>query len=375
MIYLDYAATTPMSEEAIQVYTEVAKNWFGNTSSLHDIGTNAKSLLENCRNELAVLINAKKEGIYFTSGGTESNILALESLIKGNSAKGNHIITTSTEHSSLQHYFQKLESEGYEVTYLPVDQFGRVNIEVLENAIQPTTILASIQHANSEIGVVQDIIGIGVLLKKYNILLHCDCVQTFGKLPIDVVKMKIDSLSISSHKIYGPKGVGAVYLSPSVKWVPSLPNTTHENGFRPGTINLPGIAAFVTAAQHQCNSLTVNQDKFQSLRAQLTQGLLPFMKKIEIIESPNRQLPHIVGLRTLGIEGQYMMLECNRHGIAISTGSACSVGQQAPSKTMTAIGKTAEEAKQFIRISFGSSTSAKEIDHVISVFHKILDKK
>jgi cysteine desulfurase len=374
MIYLDYAATTPMSEDAIHVYSEVAKNIFGNTSSLHDIGGSAHLLLESCRSELASLINSKHEGIYFTSGGTESNHLILQTLINSNREKGNHIITTSIEHSSLSNFFSKLEQAGYEITYLPVDRFGKIRLSDLEHSIKSTTILASIHHANSEIGIIQDLEAIGVILKKHSILFHSDCVQTFGKIPIDVVKMNLDSISISSHKIYGPKGVGAAYINPHVNWAPLYPNTTHENGFRPGTMNVPGIAAFVASAQQIVSNMETNYEKNKKLRDHLRTGLEGLFERIELIEHPTNQLPNIIGLRFLGIEGQYMMLEFNRNGIAISTGSACAIGQQAPSKTMLAIGKTAEDAKQFIRLSFGRSTTIETIDKVISILKQMTER-
>jgi len=374
MIYLDFAATTPMSEEALHVYTEVSRSFFGNPSSLHDIGTSANSVLETCRRELAKIINGSESGVYFTSGGSESNILALQSLINAHRKKGNHLITTKIEHSSISNFFKKLEGEGFEVTYLGVNQQGQISLDELENAITDRTILASIHHANSEIGVIQPLVEVGHLLRKRNVLFHSDCVQTFGKLPIDVVKANLDSLSISSHKIYGPKGVGAVYINPTTNWQSVYPNTTHEKGFRPGTVNVPGIAAFVTAASAIAKDIEKNQQRFSTLRQQLKEGLASRAEQIEWIENSDAGLPHIVGLRVIGIEGQYTMLEFNRYGVAISTGSACKVGQQAPSKTMLEIGKTKEEAKQFIRLSFGTTTTEADIDKVVSICIKILEQ-
>ncbi|MFC4320932.1 IscS subfamily cysteine desulfurase [Litchfieldia salsa] len=374
MIYLDYAATTPMSHEAIHVYTEVAKNIYGNTNSLHDVGSTAHSLLESCRIELGSLVNSKSDGIYFTSGGTESNHLVVQTLIQSFKGKGNHLITTSIEHSSLSNLFRKLEQEGFEVTYLPVDHTGKISLSDLKQSIKPTTILASIQHANSEIGVIQDLEAIGEILSRHSVLFHSDCVQTFGKIPIDVVKMNLDSISISSHKIYGPKGVGAAYINPNTNWIPLYPNTTHENGFRSGTVNVPGIASFVAAAQQIVSEMEENQRKVTMLREHLKNGINRYFEKIELIEHPNSQLQQIVGLRFHGIEGQYSMLEFNRHGLAVSTGSACAIGQQAPSKTILALGKTPEEAKQFIRLSFGKSTTIETIDKVISLCKQLTER-
>ncbi len=362
-----------MSTESLHVYTEVAKNIYGNSNSLHDLGTDASTLLETCRNEIASLLNGKKEGIYFTSGGTESNILALESLIQGHKEKGNHIITTEIEHSSIHNYFQTLKEKGFEITYLSVNNEGKINIEELQHCIRDTTILASIQHANSEIGVIQPMQTIGKILYENSILFHSDCVQTFGKIPIDVINMKLTSVSISSHKIYGPKGVGAVYIAPSISWSPLYPNTSHESGLRPGTVNVPGIAAFVTAAQTSCSVMKSEYEKFQGLRKQFIEGISSIHDKIEVIESLEEQIPHIIGLRLHGIEGQYAMLELNRYGIAISTGSACKVGQQAPSKTIMSVGKSTEEAKQFIRLSFGKTTTPAHIDQAVLAIKKIID--
>jgi len=371
MIYLDYAATTPMSEEALHIYTETAKTYYGNPSSLHDIGGAAARLLEICRKELASLLNADEKGIYFTSGGTESNVLAIRSLIEAHRHKGNHLITTTTEHASLYNLFQRLESEGYNVTYLPVDEFGSIDLQYLEKAITPHTILASIHHANSEIGTIQPIRDIGQILRRHNVLFHSDCVQTFGKIHVDVEEMMIDSLSISGHKIYGPKGVGAVYIHPRIKWEPYLPNTTHENGFRPGTVNLPGITSFVTAAQYIHANLRQEQIRLKELREQLIAFISDKQLSIAIEGHPNHVLPNIVGLRIHGIEGQYTMLECNRYGIAISTGSACQVGKQAPSRAMIATGKKEGEAKEFVRVSLGRLTTVHDIETFVTILERI----
>jgi cysteine desulfurase len=372
MIYLDYAATTPMSDYALSVYTEVAKKMFGNSNSLHDVGGQAKHILEECRNHLAGYINGEAKGIYFTSGGTESNILGVQSLIEANSHKGNHLITTATEHSSLYNLFQLLESKGFNVTYLSVDKFGQIRLDELEKAITPKTILASIQHANSEIGTVQPIKEIGYILKKYNVIFHCDCVQTFGKIPIDVQSACIDSLSISSHKIYGPKGVGAVYIRPFVKWKSFIPNTTHESGFRPGTVNVPGIAAFLAATEEQMGIMNAEYQRYVNLRNSFLEELKNISPIITVEGHPYSNLPHIVGMTLKGIEGQYTMLELNRRGIAVSTGSACQVGMQNPSKTMIAIGKKPEEAKHFIRISFGKFTTINDLKQVVKSIQEIV---
>lgn len=369
MIYLDYAATTPMSEEALQTYMKAATQYFGNEQSLHDIGGTASSLLQVCRQTFAEMIGGKEQGVFFTSGGSESNYLAIQSLL--NAKIGKHIVTTPMEHASIRSYFQSLKAKGYTITEIPVDRNGILHVKDLETAITEDTVLASIQHGNSEIGTVQNITEIGKLLKKYNVLFHTDCVQTFGKLPINVFEMGIDSLSVSAHKIYGPKGVGACYINPQSRWEQVFPGTSHEKGFRPGTVNVPGIAAFLTAAENILKKQKEKSLRFKELRSYFLAQLQTLPLKIEVEGHSTSCLPHIIGVTIKGIEGQYTMLECNRHGIAISTGSACQVGKQEPSKTMLAIGKTYEEAKQYVRFSFGQQTTKDQIDTTIHALHTI----
>lgn len=375
MIYLDYAATTPISEHALHVFMQASRDFYGNASSLHDIGSHAKDLLEVSREKLASLLHGDKHGIFFTSGGSESNILAIRSLIDAHRQKGKHLITTKLEHSSILHLFEKLEEEGYEVTYIPVNQYGHVDLDALKREIKETTILAAIQHANSEIGTIQPIQEIAQILHERDVLFHCDAVQTFGKLPIDLETFGVDSLSISSHKFYGPKGVGAAYINPKRKWNPQIPGTTHEHGFRPGTVNVPGIAAMVTAAEDSCAQMKEETKRLESLRTEFIERLTALPSAQVMIEgSPDRHLANILGLRIMGMEGQYMMLECNRYGIAISTGSACSIGMQAPSQTMKALGRTDEEAISFIRLSFGKKTTRDDMMRTAEIFQDITNR-
>ncbi|PFN27320.1 IscS subfamily cysteine desulfurase [Bacillus cereus] len=369
MIYLDYAATTPMSKEALQTYVKAASQYFGNEQSLHDIGGTASSLLQVCRKTFAEMIGGKEQGIFFTSGGSESNYLAIQSLL--NARSGKHIVTTPMEHASIRSYFQSLKTKGYTITEIPVNKGGLIDLIDLEAAITEDTVLASIQHGNSEIGTVQNIAEIGALLKKHNVLFHTDCVQTFGKLPIHVFEMGIDSLSVSAHKIYGPKGVGACYINPQVRWEQIFPGTSHEKGFRPGTVNVPGIASFVTASENILKNQQAESLRFKELRSYFLERLQALPLEIEVEGHSTSCLPHIIGVTIKGIEGQYTMLECNRRGIAISTGSACQVGKQEPSKTMLAIGKTYEEAKQYVRFSFGQQTTKDQIDTTIHALHTI----
>ncbi|MED4038653.1 IscS subfamily cysteine desulfurase [Niallia taxi] len=359
MIYLDYAATCPLDSDAGKMYLEVSTDYYGNSSSLHDIGGKASDLLEGCRGEMARLLGVEKSGIYFTSGGTESNFLAITALLSANKRADKHIITTASEHSSIHGTMKRLAADGYAVTYLPLGANGIIDVQMLEACIKPETVLVSIQHVNSEIGAIQPIEKIGTILKERGIYFHSDMVQSFGKLDIAAISAKVDSLSISSHKFYGPKGVGLTYISPAIPWTGFLPGTTHENGFRAGTVNIAGIAAMCVAAQKAVKRLAVDYAHYQALR-EIVMELASSTDYLTVFQCGN-QLPSIVGMRILGMEGQWTMLECNRRGFAISTGSACQTGQQAPSKTMKALGLSDEEAKEFVRISFGRATTIDDV--------------
>ncbi|TCP19123.1 cysteine desulfurase [Scopulibacillus darangshiensis] len=372
MIYLDYAATTPVSDHALKVFHDVSKRFFANTMSLHNAGTDAADLLEVCRGQLAELIHGKKEGVYFTSGGSESNQLAIEGLAKAHQHKGKHIVASPGEHASVLNTLERLENAGYKVSYLPLDENGKVTLQALEDAIREDTILAAVGHVNSEIGTIQDIEAIAPYLHDRGVLFHCDAVQSFGKLDIDVVTLKISSLSISSHKIYGPKGVGACYIDPEIPLECNLPNGTHERGFRQGTVNLPGIASFVTAAMDICRGRLEENNRIAGLRETFILGLKKASMPIEIESAIDHTIPHTLALSVKGIEGQYVMLECNRMGVAISTGTACKVGQSAPSKTMLAMGRSEDEARELVRLSFGKETTREDVERAIEVLKKII---
>lgn len=362
MIYFDFAATTPLDPEAAEVYLKVATEYYGNSSSLHDIGGQSAALLENCREELANLAGIDKNGLFFTSGGTEGNFLAIEALLSSPKKEGNHIIAGMAEHSSIHGILNRLKKSGYEITLLPFDAQGQIDHEQLQLEIKPETILIALQHVNSEIGTVQPIGDIAKICKANNIYLHSDFVQSFGKIDIKSIAPLVSSFSFSGHKIYGPKGIGGVYVDPRINWEPFFPEGSHESGFRPGTLNIPAIASMTVAAQKIIASLNDDQHKYRLLRSALIDTLHPIKEKLKIYQADDSsQLPNILGLRISGIEGQWMMLECNRLGYAISTGSACQIGMQSPAKVTQALGLNTEEAKGFIRISFGRSTCLEDV--------------
>lgn len=372
MIYLDYAATTPMSEEAMEMYQKVASTYFGNASSIHDVGSSARQVVDTSRKKIAAFMNAPARGLFFTGSGSEANSLAIQSLAKGNRKKGNHIISTAAEHSSVRHTLKLLEEEGFEISHVPLDRYGEVEMEELQKQIGPDTILASIHHGNSELGTVQKLEEIGKLLREHEVLFHSDCVQTFGKIPVDAESCNLDAFSISAHKIYGPKGVGAAYINPAAAWKSALPGTTQEKGFRAGTVDTPGVAAFLAAARRVMDRREKETARQLKLREKLIGGLTSLPFEITIEGHPEQVLPNILGLRIHGMEGQYAMLECNRHGLAISTGSACSAGTEKASASMKALGRDEQEAGEFIRLSLGHQTTAEEIEKTVQILKEVL---
>lgn len=372
MIYLDHAATTPISDKALEVYVNVAKHYFGNARSLHDEGSSAEQILEASAKTIAKTLNARPQDVFFTSGATEGNYLAINSLLKAN--EGKHIITSEIEHSSVRNVFLKLEQEGYEVTRLPVDEFGRVSLEGLEQSLRKETVLASIQHVNSEIGVIQDIEKIGVLLKERGIVFHSDCVQSYGRIPVDVRPLNVDALTISAHKIYGPKGVGAVWMDPKTSRKPVIPDPDRPGKFRQGTADVPSIAAFATAAKILNSEKEMDQEWIKEFKKELTSGLKKMGFKVELEGHTEHSVPNILGLRFPGMEGQFFMLECNQAGLAISTGSACQVGSESPNKTMMALGKSEQEAREFVRLSFGKKNEDSQIPLILEKMSGILGR-
>ncbi|MFE8703470.1 IscS subfamily cysteine desulfurase [Cytobacillus sp. FJAT-54145] len=375
MNYFDYAATCPLDQEAANVYVKASTEYFGNSQSLHDMGSKSRDLLENCRKELGTLLGVHKEGLYFTSGGSESNYLAIHALLSAAQKKGKHIIAGMTEHSSIHNLLEKLKLEGYEVTYIPFTKDGMIDLDLLKKSIKEETIFITIQHANPEIGMIQPLEQVHALCKDHKILFHSDCVHSFGKLPLENISHLLDSFSISGHKVYGPKGVGAVYVNPKLNWKSSYPGTSHERGFRPGTVNVPAVAAMTVATQKSYKLMDQHLHHYKELRNKLLAMLEPYREEIVLYDGlEDLQLPSTLGLRIKGLEGQYVMLECNRHGYAISTGSACSVGMQTPSRTMAALNIDNKQAKEFIRVSFGWDTTLEQVEGLGKTLIDIINK-
>ncbi|WP_226585509.1 IscS subfamily cysteine desulfurase [Halobacillus litoralis] len=355
--YFDYAATCPIDSDALEAYVHASKEFYGNTSSLHDEGSKAASLLEHCREQLATLLNVDKEGLYFTSGGTESNEIAIYSLLSAK--KGGHIIASHAEHSSVQNILNKLEREGYDVTRIPLTPSGKVNVKLVGEAVRRDTACIAVQHVNSDIGTIQPIEEIAALCRSQGILFHSDCVQSFGKIDLSKISSSVDSFSVSSHKVYGPKGIGAVYLNPSLSFNPRVPGTTHERGVRPGTLHLAGIAGFAVAAEKMAAKMDDHQSKIIQLKNVFFRAMT--IKGWELIGDTSTNPIPITGLCLNEREGQWAMLEGNRRGFYFSTGSACSVQSHQPPVTLMAMGRKKEEADSFIRVSFSHKQTIKDV--------------
>ncbi len=376
-IYMDYAGTTPVDKEVIDEMLPFFNIYFGNASSIHSFGIDAFNAVEKAREQVAKIIGAKNEEIIFTSGGTESDNIAIKGIAFKNknkkNTKGYNIITCAIEHPAVLETCKYLDKMGFKTKFLPVDQHGIVNLEELEKAISKDTFLTTIMYANNEIGTLEPIQEIGKILKKYDILFHTDAVQAIGKVPINVKKLNVDLLSISSHKIYGPKGVGALYIRKGVNPETIFHGGGHEKGFRSSTHNTPGIVGLGKACELGLKSMNKDIVYMKKLRDQLIK------KVLEIEESylnghPSKRLVNNAHFRFTAIEGESLNLMLNDAGIAAATGSACSSKKLQVSHVLTAIGLKPELAHGSLRLSLGKKTSTEEIEYVYKTIPVIVKK-
>ena len=378
MIYLDYAATTPMSEQALGTYTKVAREYYGNASSLHEEGTRSQQIVRASRQVIAQGLGASGRHLHFVSGATEGNFLAIYSLlesIKKRDESKHHILCSPIEHDSVLRVMNRLVLEGWDVEYAPLLADGRVCIEQLRQRCTPSTALIAVQLVNSELGTHQPVGEIAEIAQKMDIKVHCDAVQAFGKVPIDVEALGVHSLSISAHKIYGPQGIGAVWLDPDVEWSSFFPNSRSKK-FRPGTLAVPSIAAFAAAAKVMIDEMEDEFVRVQHLRKVWVEALnaMPNPPIIEGAKGSAHQSPFILGLRFPGMEGQFLMLECDQAGVGISTGSACQSGTDEPNVSMKALGRSEQEAREFVRFSFGKGHNIEEVPHIIKKIRTIVGR-
>ena len=373
-IYLDNAATTSVSNEVITEMLPVFNETFGNPNSLHSFGRDALNLVDKARDRIAEGINADRGEIYFTSGGTEANNWAIIGLALANKAKGNHIITSQIEHHSVLESCKKLEKMGFEVTYLPVDETGLVNIAELIHCMNQKTILVSVMAANNEIGTIQNLKTISKLAHEKDILFHTDAVQALGGFKIDVKDLDIDAMSISGHKIHAPKGVGALYLRKGVKIDNLIVGGSQEKGKRGGTLNLTSIVGFGKAVEITVRDYVINNKKLKALRDYFVSRVKEEIQLIRVNGHNSQKLPGLASISFNLIEGESLMLLLDMAGIAVSTGSACSSGTLESSHVLKAIGLPPEEAQGTIRFSFGTYNTKEEIDFVVETLKKSVAK-
>lgn len=373
-IYLDYSATTPMSKEVLDTMLPCFTDIFGNGSSQHFFGRDASRLIDIARKQVAEAIGAKSGEIYFTSGGTESDNWAVRGIADAYSAKGKHIISTVIEHPAMIKTLQELEKKGYEVTYLSVDNEGFISLDELKEKIRPTTILISVMTANNEIGTIQDIEAIGKIAKENNIIFHTDAVQAIGSVDIDVNKMNIDLLSLSAHKFYGPKGIGALYRRNGIKLGKFMTGGEQERAMRAGTLNTPGIVGLGKAIEIAVKDRQKNNEYVGELRDYFVKEI---EKRIPDIyyngpRETNKRLPSNANYSFEYIEGEALLLRLDLCGIAVSSGSACSSGSLEPSYVLLSTGRAIELAHGSIRFSFGKDNTKEQIDYVIDNLEKIV---
>ncbi|ORX22366.1 cysteine desulfurase NifS [Thermoanaerobacterium sp. PSU-2] len=372
-IYLDNAATTPLKKEVLDAMMPYLSNSFGNPSSLYSYGQEAKKAIEEARDKVANAIYANADEIFFTSGGTESDNWALKGAAYALKDKGNHIITSSVEHHAILHTCQYLESQGFEITYLPVDEYGLVDTNELKKAIKDNTILASIMYANNEIGTIEPIQELANVSHEKGVLFHTDAVQAVGNVPIDVKKLDVDMLSMSAHKIYGPKGVGALYIRKGLRIDTLLQGGPQERNRRAGTENVAGIVGFGTAIELITKNIDEHIKKLTRLRDKLIDGILkiPYTR---LNGHPIKRLPGNVNVSFEFVDGESLILSLDMEGICVSSGSACTAGNIDPSHVLLAIGLPEEIAHGSLRLTIGEENTEEEIDTVINKLPKIVDR-
>lgn len=376
MIYMDHSATTPVRKEVFEVMKPYFIKFFGNASTFYSFGREAKSAIENARENVAKIIGANKDEIIFTSGGTESDNIAIQGIAYklNEMGKGNHIITSSIEHPAVMKTCEALEKKGFEITYLTVYEEGIVRVEDLKKTIKEETILITIMHANNEIGTIQPISEIGKIAKKNKIKFHTDAVQSVGKIPVDVNDLNVDLLSISSHKLYGPKGIGALYIKKDTGLQPILFGGGQEKDLSPGTENIPGIVGLGEACRLANEELDKNISYITNLRDKLIRGVLNSVEKSYINGDKEKRLPGNINFRFTGIEGESIVFMLDAKGIAGSTGSACSSAKLTASHVLKAIGLEDVDSHGSLRLTIGPENTEKEVKTVIKEIPPIIKK-
>lgn len=373
MIYMDHSATSPVDPQVFEAMKPYFVDSFGNASTLYSLGREARKAMESARQNVASLIGAKPEEIIFTSGGTESDNIAIKGTVYRLKDKGNHIITSAIEHPAVEETCKYLEKKGFEVTYLPVYEEGIVRVSDLEDAITDKTILITIMHANNEIGTIQPIAEIGQIAREKKIYFHTDAVQSVGKIPVNVEQLNVDMLSLSSHKLYGPKGIGALYVKKGVRLEPIIHGGGHEKGLRPGTENVSGIVGLGKACEIAEKDLSKNAKYLTDLRDKLIDGVLNTIEESHLNGHRTNRLPNNINFRFTSIEGESLVLHLDSKGIAGSTGSACSSKKLEPSHVLMAIGLKEVDAHGSLRLTIGKENTEEEVNYVITSVKEVVE--
>jgi len=374
LIYLDNAASTAVHPEVVKEMLPYFDVQYGNPSSIHQFGRKAKNAIQKARKQVAALIDAEPDEILFTSGGTESNNTILYGITKlqGSHLDQNHIITSSIEHEAILQPCKEFENIGIKITYLPVDEHGIVNPDDITNSINPHTVLVSIMFANNEVGTIQPIKEISEICKKYQIPFHTDAVQAVGKVPINVKELGVDALSISSHKINGPKGIGALFIKKGLIITPQILGGGQENGMRSGTENVASIVGFGKACEIAKERLNENISHFQTLHSSMLSKIVKEISHVKLNGHPGKRIFNNIHLTFLGVQGEDLIIKLDEHGIAASTGSACSVHTQKASHVLKAMGFNHEQITGSLRISFGYMNTLDEVDQTVQVLKKVI---
>ncbi len=373
-IYLDYAATTPTHPEVAKAMLPYFTEVFGNPSSIYSHGQEAKGAIDEARIHLAELIGARNEEIVFTSGGTEADNFAIKGVAFANKNKRDHVIISSIEHHAVIETCKFLEKRGFNVTYLPVDEYGLVDPEDVKKAITNKTILISVMHANNEVGTIEPIDEIGKIAKEAGIYFHTDAVQTVGHIPVDVNELGVDLLSMSAHKLYGPKGIGALYIRKGTKLASFIHGGEQERRWRAGTENVPGIVGLGRAAELARQKMSEEAERLAYLRDKLIKGILERIGHTHLNGHPSRRLPNNVNVSVDFVEGESMLLNLDLEGICASTGSACSSSSLEPSHVLLAMGLSHEHVHGSLRLTLGKWTTDEMIEQVLDVLPRIVAK-
>jgi len=373
-VYLDHNATTPVEPEVLEAMLPYLAQDFGNASSIHSFGQSARRVVEQARESVAALIGARPQEVVFTSGGTESDNHAVFGMASAAPGHARHVITTAIEHEAVLNACQELEERGIAVTYIPASSGGLVDPESVRRAIRPETVLISVMHANNELGTIQPIEAIGKVAAESKIVFHTDAVQSAGKIPIDVAALGVHLLSLSGHKFYAPKGVGALYIRRGTRLKQLLYGGHHQRGYRPGTENVAGIVGLGKAAELARKSLARDAARIAALRDSLEEGLLARVPEARVNGRGAPRTPNTANITFPGIEGEALVIALDLKGLACSTGAACSSGAVEPSHVLTAMGMPPSEARATLRLSLGRHTTPAEIDFALSVVPQAVEK-